>query len=62
LAHANRPYLGFVYGLVIAASTAYNAMENAYSFVLELAVVEELQALGLEFMAGQVVSHENNTD
>jgi tetratricopeptide (TPR) repeat protein len=37
LAHVNRPYLGFVYSLFVAASTAYNAMENAYSFALELA-------------------------
>jgi hypothetical protein len=44
LAHANRPYLGFVYGLFVAASTAYNAMENAYSFALELLEGPKLMA------------------
>jgi hypothetical protein len=36
LAMCNRPYLGFAYGIWVAASTAYNAVLNAYSFVLEL--------------------------
>jgi hypothetical protein len=36
LAVCNRPYLGFAYGIWAAASTAYNAALNAYSFVLEL--------------------------
>jgi tetratricopeptide (TPR) repeat protein len=36
LAMCNRPYLGFAYGILVAASTAYTAALNAYSFVLEL--------------------------
>jgi hypothetical protein len=36
LAHANRPYLGFVYSVWVAANTAYNALDNAYSFALEI--------------------------
>jgi hypothetical protein len=57
LAMLNRPHLGFVYSMWVAASTAYNAIENAYSFALEL--TEESQATGFEFMAGQVVGHED---
>jgi tetratricopeptide (TPR) repeat protein len=49
LAMANRPYLGFVYSVWMAASTAYNAVENAYSFALELSNEE-----GFEVMSGQV--------
>jgi hypothetical protein len=36
LAMCNRPYLGLAYGVWVAASTAYNAVLNAYSFALEL--------------------------
>jgi hypothetical protein len=36
LAMANRPYLGFVYGVWIATSTVYNTALNAYSLTLDL--------------------------
>jgi hypothetical protein len=36
LTMCNRPYLGFAYGIWVAASTAYSAVINAYSFALEL--------------------------
>jgi hypothetical protein len=36
LAMCNKPYLGFAYGIWVAASTAYSAVLNAYSFALEL--------------------------
>jgi tetratricopeptide (TPR) repeat protein len=36
LAMCNRPYLGFAYGIWVAANTAYTAALNAYSFVQEL--------------------------
>jgi tetratricopeptide (TPR) repeat protein len=39
LAIVNRPYLGFIYGAWVAASTAYDALENAYSFALELELI-----------------------
>jgi hypothetical protein len=52
LAMANRPYLGFVYGAWVAATTAYNAVENAYSFVLELVGEEGSQSQRDEFISG----------
>jgi Tfp pilus assembly protein PilF len=59
LAVLNRPYLGFIYGVWMAASTAYNAIENAYSFAS--ALTEESRDPGFEFMAGQVVGHGDNS-
>jgi tetratricopeptide (TPR) repeat protein len=35
IAIANMPYLGVAYGALIASSTAYGAITNAYSFALE---------------------------